>query len=319
MATNFPTSLDSFTNPASGNFLNSPDHASEHANANDAIAALETKVGIASSAVTTTHDYKLSGVTGSDKAASKTGTEILTNKTLTSPVVRLWDGWEDANESWTYSSVSGTTGVITVPSDATTKYQAGMRVKFTQTTVKYAIITAVATTSLTVYTGTDYTLANAAISANYYSNVKGPFGFPLDWTKWTVEVTDTSSRSQATPTATTWYNVGSISITIPIGLWNVEYSDITYLNYGSVPGGAVDQYSTLSTANNSESDNDFTGGVITTAQQAGVTVTRRKILTIAASTPYYLNTKTTAGGFTGSINIRGDIGKTIIRAISAYL
>lgn len=83
----FPTSLDSFTNPVSTDDTNTVDHASQHSNANAAIGALEAKVGADSSAVTTSHDYKLSGVTGSDKAVSKTGTETLTNKTLTAPVI----------------------------------------------------------------------------------------------------------------------------------------------------------------------------------------------------------------------------------------
>jgi len=89
MATNFPTSLDSFVNPTPTSDTQVVSHSSQHANANDAIAALEAKVGANSSAVTTSHDYKLSGVTGTDKAASKTGTETLTNKTLTSPVINV--------------------------------------------------------------------------------------------------------------------------------------------------------------------------------------------------------------------------------------
>ena len=59
MATNFPTTLDSLTNPSSGNTLNSPSHSTQHANANDAIEALEAKVGVDSSAVTTSLDYKV--------------------------------------------------------------------------------------------------------------------------------------------------------------------------------------------------------------------------------------------------------------------
>jgi len=59
MATNFPTSLDSLTNPLSTDTLNSPSHADQHANVNDAVEALETKVGANSSAVTTSHDYKI--------------------------------------------------------------------------------------------------------------------------------------------------------------------------------------------------------------------------------------------------------------------
>jgi hypothetical protein len=86
-AISFPTSLDTFTNPTASSQTNSPSHATQHANANDGVEALEAKVGIDGSAVTSSHDYKLSGVTGSDKACSLAGTETLTNKTLTSPYI----------------------------------------------------------------------------------------------------------------------------------------------------------------------------------------------------------------------------------------
>lgn len=84
-ATSFPSSLDTLTNPASTDKTNSPSHSTQHTNANDALEALEAKIGVNGSAVTTSHDYKLSGVTGSDKSVSLTGSETLTNKTLTSP------------------------------------------------------------------------------------------------------------------------------------------------------------------------------------------------------------------------------------------
>lgn len=70
MSTNFPTSLDNFTNPSPTDPRNSPSHASQHADANDAIEALEAKVGVDGSAVTSSHDYKLSGVTGTAKAVA---------------------------------------------------------------------------------------------------------------------------------------------------------------------------------------------------------------------------------------------------------
>lgn len=59
MATNFPSSLDTLTNPLSTDALNSPSHSAQHANANDAIEALEAKVGVDGSAVTSSIDYKL--------------------------------------------------------------------------------------------------------------------------------------------------------------------------------------------------------------------------------------------------------------------
>jgi hypothetical protein len=59
MATNFPTSLDNLTNPASTNELDAPSHSQQHADANDAIEALETKVGINNSSNTTSLDYRV--------------------------------------------------------------------------------------------------------------------------------------------------------------------------------------------------------------------------------------------------------------------
>lgn len=46
MAITYPTSLDTFTNPLSTDLLTSPDHATQHANINDAVEALEAKVAI---------------------------------------------------------------------------------------------------------------------------------------------------------------------------------------------------------------------------------------------------------------------------------
>ena len=89
----FPTTLDSLPNPTGSDLMENAtavlDHDVQHSNANDAIEALEAKVGINGSAVTTSHDYKLSEVTGSDKAVSKTATQTLTNKTLTAPQINM--------------------------------------------------------------------------------------------------------------------------------------------------------------------------------------------------------------------------------------
>jgi hypothetical protein len=113
MPTNFPTSLDSLTNPSSGDTLAAVDHAAQHANANDALEALEAKVGADASAVTTSHDYKLGEVTGSDKAVGKTATQTLTNKTLTSPQVNFGS---DANGDIPYRNGSGNTARLPIGS-----------------------------------------------------------------------------------------------------------------------------------------------------------------------------------------------------------
>lgn len=61
MATNFPTSLDVLQNPNSTTPTNSSTlgHAAQHINANDAIEALQAKVGINSSSDVNSIDYKL--------------------------------------------------------------------------------------------------------------------------------------------------------------------------------------------------------------------------------------------------------------------
>ena len=59
MATSFPSGLDSFTNPTAVDTLDSPPHDTQHADANDAIEALQAKVGADSSAVTSSLDYKV--------------------------------------------------------------------------------------------------------------------------------------------------------------------------------------------------------------------------------------------------------------------
>ena len=62
MATNFPTSLDALTNPTSSDSLSSPSHSAQHANVNDAVEALQAKVGVDGSAVTSSLDYQLANI-----------------------------------------------------------------------------------------------------------------------------------------------------------------------------------------------------------------------------------------------------------------
>lgn len=85
----FPTSLDTFSNPTATDSQAVVDHAAQHSEANDAIEFIEAKVGINGSAVTTSHDFKLGEVTGTDKAVGKTANQTLTNKTLTSPKINV--------------------------------------------------------------------------------------------------------------------------------------------------------------------------------------------------------------------------------------
>ena len=230
--------------------------------------------------------------------------------------VVIEDGWTPARAAWAYASADSPTFTITVPSGAASKYSVGDRIKLTQTTVKYFIITAVADTVLTVYGGTDYTLVDAAISLNYYSHQKAPLGFPLNPLKWTVVFTDTSNRQQGTPTVATWYNLGSMAITVPIGCWDIGYKVVAWATRTE---GDSSMLTTLSTANNSESDSEFTIANYSYLQSGfGITHNKNKIVLLTSKTTLYLNASAGATGV-DAINFQNTLTPLYIRATCTYL
>jgi hypothetical protein len=108
MAINFPTSLDVFTDPSASDQLNLPSHSGQHTDLNNAVEALEAKVGADGSAVTTSHDYKIA------QLEARTEGKILqvvrvtdtTNRTTTSSSL------VDANISVTITPISATSNIF---------------------------------------------------------------------------------------------------------------------------------------------------------------------------------------------------------------
>lgn len=89
------------------------------------------------------------------------------------------DGWTSDPNTWVY--VSALTFKISGV-DVTAIFTKGTKIKFTQTTVKYAYVvssTFSTDTTVTIALNDDYTLANAAISAPAYSYQSNPQAFPL--------------------------------------------------------------------------------------------------------------------------------------------
>ena len=110
MATNFPTSLDSLTNPNTTTLLNAPaplTHSVQHTNVNDAIEALEAKVGADSSAVATSHDYLLRA-NGIDTCTSGArGTALRTGQIKYETDTARWIVWNGSawqRFQWTNSA-----------------------------------------------------------------------------------------------------------------------------------------------------------------------------------------------------------------------
>jgi hypothetical protein len=108
MAITFPTTLDTLTDPTASDKLNSVTvpHATQHADLNNIVEALEAKVGVNDSAVTTSLDYIVKGATGirlfaprekwNVAASAATGTISVDLKTA-----GAWYFTSDATANWT--------------------------------------------------------------------------------------------------------------------------------------------------------------------------------------------------------------------------
>lgn len=224
--------------------------------------------------------------------------------------------WNVISATLAYASADGPTFVANTSVDLTLIISVGMKIKLTQTAVKYFIVTAITSTTITLYGGTDYTLANAGISNIYFSFVKAPIGFPLNPDKWTVTATFNTNAPQSSAGANAWYNLNSALIVVPIGLWKIEYSVIAQCG----PGTSVDRYLnvTLSTANNSQSNAAYSNQFA----QPACTFSRfpfykEFIYSTASKISLYLNTMSNVA--VESLSNLGTETPTIIKAVCAYL
>jgi hypothetical protein len=234
-------------------------------------------------------------------------------------------GWVAVAGVLTYSSADGHTFVVTTGgADFTGTVPVGARVRLTHTaTTKYFIVTAIDATTITLYGGTNFALDNNPITLPQFATAKCPIGFPLDPTGWTEQLKDTAARSQASPTTSTWYNLGSLSLAIPVGAWLLEYECIAASSHNN---SVTSQKVTLSTGNSTESDTDLTcmGSIQQTSSATGaatnmeIPVWRRKSVVLGAKTTYFLNAMTQNASPT-QIQFAGNDSATIIRAVCAYL
>lgn len=242
------------------------------------------------------------------------------------------NGWNSGTGTWSYVSADSPSFVCNVPDADAALFSVGARFSLTQTTEKFFIVTAKGSpsggyTPCTIYGGTDYTLANAAITSPKWSNVKAPYGFPLGPAKWTVTVTDTESKQKTSPVQNTWYGGANawttgtnVTISLPIGTWRVMYSLYQYVLDSSATLATME--TTLSSSNNSESDEELTGshgingasGTLTSRQTSRCEAN----ITVASKTTYYLLARSESSGM-DDINIVGALRATIIKAECAFL
>jgi len=189
--------------------------------------------------------------------------------------------------------------------------------------VKYGIVTAVTDTSLSVYCGTDHAISNSSISSISYSTRKSPYRFPLSPNKWSIYLSDQIMRSQSSPTQDVWYNVGSLSVSIPIGIWDISYRVEIYADNDT--SGIGSHFVSLSKSASSATIDDLTfrnyasaTGTTAMAMMTPVFCSIRAIV-LNSKTSFYLITKNNAAGV-DSIRFYGsDGGPTVIKAVCSYL
>lgn len=232
-------------------------------------------------------------------------------------------GWVTAGETWSYASWSSTTriGVLTVPSDATTKYTVGMRIMITQSTggTKYGIIVAVASTTLTVFFPSGTTLNNEAITNPFYTSSKAPYSFPADPTLWRLRTTSTSNPSTS---SSSWGSL-SIALTVGIGMWKLRWKALIGTDKGTDTNNSW-HYGTLSSNTSSETNADLT--IVNNVQKNDTshathcTLTAQDLVNLASQTTFtVLGKRTDDGGGTNATDIQGSRQATVVVAECALL
>lgn len=193
MAIGYPTTIDAFTDITCSTVTDPKDVVND---LQDAIEALEAKVGATSSAVTTSHDYKLSGVTGTDKAMSLTGTETGTNKRFDS--VKLNENVALTSTSTELNKLAGnavTSADLTKLSQVTsTAAELNILDGVTATASELNILDGVTATATELNVLDGVTATTAEI--NYTDGVTSAIQTQLD-NKWWEELGSTSNSGSA--------------------------------------------------------------------------------------------------------------------------
>jgi hypothetical protein len=110
----------------------------------------------------------------------------------------LLGGWSLDSVTWTYASAT----TFTITGNVTAQFPLGTKIKLTQTTVKYFYVISATysapNTTVTIFAGSDYSLANAAITSPHYSYAATPQGFPHWFAYAAVLTCDSGAFSNAT-------------------------------------------------------------------------------------------------------------------------
>jgi hypothetical protein len=125
---------------------------------------------------------------------------------------------------------------------------------------------------------------------------------------------------QASPTLGTYYNPGTVKITVPIGSWklkwsalfSIESSDTTHNKYGDA---------TLSTSNSAESNANFTAFTsIGLVSNVYLPTLKEDNVICASKTDYFLIARMESYSFAVTdVGFRNDLSQTLLAAVCTYV
>lgn len=189
--------------------------------------------------------------------------------------------------------------------------------------IDFSILTAVGPTSITVQVPEGCTIpTTGGVSSIKYSDSKSPSGFPMDKSRWSVDMLiyyAIAINTSGTTTSTT-YNPGGLRIRLPVCNWDIVQNlsilfTPTSSNIGIVSG--------LGNANNGGDDPDLLEKTLlqlaTTSNLQQISNSRSKNLNISSATDYYFLLRSdfafSSLGYYGSTSTGG----TRVQAYNGYL
>lgn len=240
-------------------------------------------------------------------------------------VANLVDGWIGLSVTASYSSWSSTTKIGVINVSNTSYFSVGMKIKFNQPTdgTKYGVIMEVGSSTISVFMGQNYDLDNESISNIYVSLVKCPVGFVPSENIWVLKTEITTETTKTSAAPNNWYNTGSYSLIIPIGIWKIRYSAFVGVIQLSSAATWVAIRSTLSTTTNSETHSQFTSSAImgsasSTSNEINWKPYVESTLTLTSQTTFYLLLKqNNSASAAATLRIRGGSNWEGIGYISA--
>lgn len=165
---------------------------------------------------------------------------------------------------------------------------------------------------------------SGGIASVAYSSVKTPFGFPMQYSKWSVvALYRVDMLYTGAPTPNVWYAIPGMSLTIPVGAWELGYQGTLFgFNSAFNVGVAV----TLSPTTAAETDSEFSSGMQNNINNSvnHTPVSRYRDRDITTQQVQYMNAKHNSGGlsqmgFSTTMNVATEVLMSMIEAKNGYL